>query len=124
MIYFSAAWINAVHDAARADTTLRAMCTDADLVLQQIVTDEDGSVAQYAVVLNAEGPAIVEGAHPNPHVTFSQSRTTATAISQGELNALEAVQDGRVEIRGDAGRLERHRQVLAALHGVFDTVGS
>jgi putative sterol carrier protein len=82
------------------------------IVVQQELAD---SGASWHVVV-ADGRATVRGGrHPEPDVTITEDRDTATAIGAGRLSAQQAFIDGRLRVRGSLDRLARASAALAAL---------
>jgi hypothetical protein len=121
--YLSDEWIEALDAAARADDELQAAATEADLVVQQVVVDDEGAeVAAWYVVLTADEVAVRSGRTDDFTVRFTQSRATAEAIALGERAALQAFIDGEVRIGGDVNALATRHRALARLGDVFATV--
>ena len=55
-------------------------------------------------------------------VTLVQTRDVAAALSRGELNAQQALEAGRLKLRGDIGHLAREGRALTAVADVFAAV--
>jgi putative sterol carrier protein len=55
-------------------------------------------------------------------VTLVQTREVAAALSRGELNAQQALEAGRLKLRGDIGHLAREGRALSAMEDVFAAV--
>ena len=55
-------------------------------------------------------------------VTLVQSREVAAALSRGELNAQQALEAGRLKLRGDIGHLARQGKALTAVEDLFAAV--
>lgn len=120
--YLSSEWIEAVDAAARADAELTAACSESDLVLGQHITGGPDGDITYTVTLGPDGARVTAGDAESSHVSLNQRHDTAMAIRDGTLNALDALQAGLVEIRGDAARLRDHREVLVLLERSFSGV--
>jgi putative sterol carrier protein len=112
--FLSEAWIDDLAGAASA----AALPPDLDLVIQQVVTVDDGDV-EYVIEAHDGALSIRAGRAATPDVTFTQDRATAVAIARGELSAQRAFLDGRLTLRGDLQRALPHLAGLAALDDVF-----
>ena len=116
-------WIAALDDAAR-DAPVPAGVT---LTIQQVVTGGgdgggDGGDVRYHLVLADGRLRVHPGDAAAPDVTLVQSREVAAALSRGELNAQQALEAGRLKLRGDVGHLAREGKALVALEDVFAAV--
>ncbi len=120
--YLSSEWIDALRAAARADEELARAAAEVELVLQQHVTDTPEGTVSYYVTFDRGEVFVQAGEVAEPDVAFVQDYATATAVARGELNALEALQKGKISIHGDARALTRNQQVLAALDRSFSQV--
>jgi putative sterol carrier protein len=113
-------WLAAL-DAAAREATVPA---GVRLTIQQIVTDDggdDGDVCYHLVV--DEGRLEVRpGEAEAADVTLVQNREVAAAFSRGELNAQQALESGRLKLRGDIGHLAREGKALSAMEDVFAAV--
>ena len=89
------------------------------LVVQQIVTDADGSAVAYAVRLGDGGASVVAGRVEDADVTFTQDRETALAIADGRLSAQAAFMAGRLRVGGDLPTVLDRARDLAALDDIF-----
>lgn len=117
--YLSDDWIERVDQAMSSDAELTGLCSGASLSLQQEVhSGPDGDVV-FHVTLGPSGASITSGPAEKPDVRLRQSHTTATAIRRGELNALDAVQSGQIELSGDVAILANHRSAMARLEIAF-----
>ncbi len=76
----------------------------------------------YYVTFDRGEVFVQAGEVAEPDVAFVQDYATATAVARGELNALEALQKGKISIHGDARALTRNQGVLAALDRSFSQV--
>jgi putative sterol carrier protein len=110
-------WIAALDAAARE----AAVPADVRLTIQQIVTDDDADV-RYHLVLADGRLRVHPGEAPSADVTLVQTRDVATALSRGELNAQQALEAGRLKLRGDLGHLAREGRALVAMEDVFAAV--
>ncbi|MGQ0833021.1 MAG: SCP2 sterol-binding domain-containing protein [Microthrixaceae bacterium] len=113
--FLSDAWIAGLGDAAAA----QAVPADLRLTIQQVVDDGDGAPRSFVVRI-AEGAVSVEpGTAPDVDVTFTQDRTTATAIARGELSAQAAFMAGALQVEGSLHRVIDHALELATLADLF-----
>jgi putative sterol carrier protein len=110
-------WIAALDAAARE----AAVPADVRLTIQQIVTD-DGADVRYHLVLADGRLRVHPGEAPSADVTLVQTREVAAALSRGELNAQQALEAGRLKLRGDLGHLAREGRALVAMEDVFAAV--
>ena len=115
--FLSPEWIAAL-DVAAQEATVPA---GVRLTIQQIVTDGDDDV-RYHLVLDEGRLRIVPGEADAPDVTLIQTREVAVALSRGELNAQQALEAGRLKLRGDIGHLAREGKGLSAMEDVFAAV--
>ena len=110
-------WIAALDEAARA----AAMPPEVRVTIQQIVTIDGGDV-RYHLVVDGGRLRVHPGDAPGADVTLVQTRAVAAALSRGELNAQQALEAGRLKLRGDVGRLARVGRTLTAVEDVFAAV--
>ncbi|HEV8623796.1 MAG TPA: SCP2 sterol-binding domain-containing protein [Acidimicrobiia bacterium] len=118
--FLSPEWIAAL-DAAAREATVPA---GVRLTIQQVVTDDgggDGDVC-YHLVLNEGRLQVHPGEAEAADVTLVQTREVAAALSRGELNAQQALEAGRLKLRGDIGHLAREGRALSAMEDVFAAV--
>jgi len=118
--FLSPEWIAALDTAAREATVPAGV----RLTIQQVVTgesDRDGDV-RYHLVLDEGRLQIRAGETDAADVTLVQTRAVAAALSRGELNAQQALEAGRLKLRGDIGRLAREGRALSAMEDVFAAV--
>jgi SCP-2 sterol transfer family protein len=118
--FLSPEWIAALDSAAR-EATIPA---GVRLTIQQVVTDGgggDGEVS-YHLVLDAGRLQVLPGEAEAPDVTLIQTREVAAALSSGTLNAQQALEAGRLKLRGDIGHLAREGKALGAMEDVFAAV--
>ena len=110
-------WIAALDVAAR-EATIPA---GVRLTIQQIVTDGggDGGDVRYHLVFDEGRLRVHPGEAAAADVTLVQTREVAAALSRGELNAQQALEAGRLKLRGDIGHLAREGKALSAMEDVF-----
>jgi putative sterol carrier protein len=113
-------WIAAL-DAAAGEAAVPA---GVRLTIQQIVTDDSGGGGdvRYHLVLDDGRLRVHPGEAPAADVTLVQTREVAAALSRGELNAQQALEAGRLKLRGDIGHLAREGKALTAVVDVFAAV--
>jgi hypothetical protein len=118
--FLSDEWIAALDGAARH----AAVPGGVSLTIQQIVTGAGagGDDVRYHFVVADGRLRVHAGEAPAPDVTLVQTREVAAALSRGELNAQQALEAGRLKLRGDVGRLAREGKPLIALEDVFAAV--
>ena len=58
---------------------------------------------QYHVEIKDGACSVREGAHPEPHVTFSMSGDDCLAVLSGRLDGHSVFLSGRLQISGDLG---------------------
>ena len=118
--FLSGEWIAAL-DAAAQEASVPP---EVRLTIQQIVAgDGEGSgEVQYHLVVADGRLRVHPGEAASPDITLVQTRTVAAALSRGELNAQQALEAGRLKLRGDLGHLGRHGKGLAAMEDVFAAV--
>jgi putative sterol carrier protein len=113
-------WIDALDSAGRE----AGVPADVQLTIQQIVTDDTGAGGEvrYHLVLADGHLRVHSGEAAAADVTLVQSREVAAALSRGELNAQQALEAGRLKLRGDIGHLARQGKALTALADLFAAV--
>lgn len=118
--FLSGEWIAALDEAARA----AAVPAGVRLTVQQIVTDGGvgGAEVSYHLVLDGGRLSVHPGEAESADVTLVQTRDVAAALSRGELNAQQALEAGRLKLRGDVGHLARQGKALTAMEDAFATV--
>lgn len=116
--FLSPEWIAAL-DVAAQEATVPA---GVRLTIQQIVTDGGDDDVRYHLVLDEGRLRIVPGEADAPDVTLIQTREVAVALNRGELNAQQALEAGRLKLRGDIGHLAREGKGLSAMEDVFAAV--
>jgi putative sterol carrier protein len=112
--FLSPEWIAALDAAARVATVPAGI----RLTIQQVVTD----AVSYHLVFDDGGLRVVPGEAEGADVTLIQTRDVAVALSRGELNAQQALEAGRLKLRGDIGHLARQGKALGAMEDVFAAV--
>ena len=117
--FLSLEWIAAL-DAAAGEAAVPA---GVRLTIQQIVTDDGGGGdVRYHLVVDGGRLRINPGEAERADLTLVQTREVAAALSRGELNAQQALEAGRLKLRGDIGYLAREGKALTALADVFAAV--
>jgi len=116
--FLSLEWIAALDEAARE----AVVPAGVRLTIQQIVTGNGGEDVRYHLVLDEGRLRVVPGEAEAADVTLIQTREVAAALSRGELNAQQALEAGRLKLRGDIGHLAREGKALGAMEDVFAAV--
>ena len=116
--FLTSEWITAL-DAAAGQAAVPA---GVRLTIQQIVTGEDGDDVRYHLVLDDGHVRVHPGEAARADVTLVQTREVAAALSRGELNAQQALEAGRLKLRGDIGHLAREGRALTTVADVFAAV--
>ena len=118
--FLSPEWIAALDAAAREATVPGSV----RLTIQQVVTDggDDEGDVRYHLVVDEGRLHVRAGEAEAADVTLVQTRDVAAALSRGELNAQQALESGRLKLRGDIGHLAREGRALAAMEDVFAAV--
>lgn len=114
--FLSGEWIAALDEAARGAVVPGGV----QLTIQQIVTD--GDEVRYHLVLDDGRLRVYPGEAEAADVTLLQTREVAAALSRGELNAQQALEAGRLKLRGDIGHLARQGKALTAMEDAFAAV--
>jgi putative sterol carrier protein len=114
--FLSPEWIEALDAAARK----AVVPAGVQLTIQQIVTG--GDEVRYHLVLDDGRLRVHPGETAGADVTLVQTRDVAIALSRGELNAQQALEAGRLKLRGDIGHLARQGKALTAMEDAFAAV--
>ena len=104
-------WIAALDAAARE----AAVPAGVRLTIQQIVTDGPGGEVRYHLAFDDGRLRVRPGGADAADVTLVQTRAVAAALSRGELNAQQALEAGRLKLRGDIGRLAKEARLSRCL---------
>jgi len=115
--FLSPEWIEALDVAARE----AVVPAEVRLTIQQVVTG-DGEEVSYHLVLEEGRLRVHPGDAERADVTLVQSRDVAAALSRGELNAQQALEAGRLKLRGNIGHLARQGKALTAMDDAFAVV--
>ena len=115
--FLSPEWIEALDVAARE----AVVPAEVRLTIQQVVTG-DGEEVSYHLVLEEGRLRVHPGDAERADVTLVQSRDVAAALSRGELNAQQALEAGRLKLRGNIGHLARQGKALTAMDDAFAIV--
>ena len=117
--FLSGEWIAALDEAAQKAVVPGGV----RLTIQQVVTGDGGDVC-YHLVLEDGRLRVHPGEAEGADVTLVQTRDVAAALSRGELNAQQALEGGRLKLRGDIGHLARQGKALTAMDDAFASVRS
>jgi hypothetical protein len=120
--YLSDDWIAALGEAVRDDGDLAHTAADADLVVQQTVTDPAADDVVYRLQMRKGTVAVLPGPDPEATVHLTSDRATAAAIARGELAAQDAFMQGRLRIGGDVTALLAHQAVFAGIADIARSV--
>jgi putative sterol carrier protein len=72
-----------------------------DAVYQFDLNGSDGG--QYQVQIRDGACQVLEGTHPDPHVTLAMSGEDCVRVLNGQLSGTSVAMSGRVRISGDMG---------------------
>jgi putative sterol carrier protein len=120
--YLSPEWIDAVREAVLHDDDLSKATADTELVLQQLVTETPFGDVGYFITFDRGDVYVQSGVASTYDVSFHQDHRTALEVHAGELNVLEAFQQGRIAIKGDVTKLTANQSAIAALDRAFSSV--
>jgi putative sterol carrier protein len=118
LAYLSNEWIEAL-DAALASS---AFAAGVRLVIQQVVTDVNGTDAAYHVTVEDGKASVGPGHAADPTVTFTQDHATAVEIATGRLSAQQAFMAGRLRVRGELTVLAERQAELDAIDAALAPV--
>ena len=108
-------WIAALAEAAAS----AAIDPQVRLVVQQVVTEPDGTSLEYAVRLADGRASVVSGRVDDADITFTQDRETATAIATAQLSAQAAFMAGRLRVGGNLQTVLERARELTELDDIF-----
>jgi hypothetical protein len=112
--YLSEEWLKALEAAAATATIPDSL----SLVVQQVVTDEQGEVA-YCIRLGGGRVAVSPGRCDDADITLCSDRTIAADVARGILSAQTAFITGALTVHGDLSLLIDQAPGLQALDSVF-----
>ncbi|MCY3925454.1 MAG: hypothetical protein OXG52_08090 [bacterium] len=115
--FLSTEWVSALGQALQD----AGVTTDGapPLVIQQLVTHEDGTRSAYRIRLDSDGAEAVDGVAPDATVVYRQSYEVARGIAEGDLDAHVEFLMGRVVVSGDTKALMDYRETLELLHAAL-----
>jgi putative sterol carrier protein len=119
--FLSAEWIDRLDEAARSEPVGGSAAVEAELVIEQVVTDVPG-VDEVRYRLRIAGTTVRVVSQPcggEPTVTITVPYDTAVAINAGDQSAQGAFMSGRLRMAGDVGALLRQRDRLVSLDDLF-----
>lgn len=116
--YLSPAWFVAADDLLRGDDGLRDRSRGVHLVLQQTVTDDDGSTTWHVVFADGE-VSLQTGPAERADVAFTCDRATAEAVRNGHEDAATAFLSGRLRMEGTVTALLGHSSLFGELDDVL-----
>ena len=117
--FLSDAWLVALDEAARRAPPVADV---APFVIEQVVSEADGTESTYHLVFTATEIRVVTGAAPEADVTFATDLDTASQLARGDTNAQQALAAGRFRIYGKLDSLTRRAAGLRALSDIFAAV--
>ena len=117
--FLSPDWLAALDESARASKSLAGA---GDFTVQMVVRSSATGEMTYYLEVSAETARVRAGTLESPDLTLIADYDTAAAISQGTLNAQEALAAGRLKIKGALEVLRGREQPFAALTDVFAEV--
>ena len=116
--FLSPAWIGALADAL-AEAPLPVTDSFTSFTLRQIVSPgPNGADVDYRISISDRGIRAAAGdadSDPPPDLTVVTDYDTAAAINRGDLSTQEALESGRLEVRGRLDRISGARKLLVAL---------
>jgi predicted lipid carrier protein YhbT len=118
-LFLSDAWFDAMGAAARSAD---AVAPELDLVVQQVVSTEDGATVTWHMSVHGGTVAVERGRHGSPSITFTLDASTAAGIQSGAQSAQAAFMAGRLRVGGDVRLLLDQQQALLQLDDVFADV--
>lgn len=72
--------------------------------------------SQYHLVVENGACSVLEGVHPEPHVTFSMSQEDCLGILGGQLDGPSLFLAGRLRISGDLGLAMQLKALFPSVH--------
>ncbi len=118
-LFLSDAWLDALGEAAEAAPPA---APEIDLVVQQVVSTEDGSTVAWYVAVHGGTVSVGRGCHESPSITFTLDASTAAGIQSGGQSAQAAFMAGRLRVGGDVRVLLDQQQALQQLDDLFAEV--
>lgn len=116
--YLSPAWFAAADRLLRGDAGLRDRSRGVHLVLQQTVTEGDGSTTWHVVFADGE-VSMHAGPAERAEVAFTCDRATAEAVRNGDEDAATAFLSGRLRMEGTVTALLEHASLFSELDDVL-----
>jgi hypothetical protein len=112
--FLSAAWFEEVAPAAQEETSAAG---EERLLVERVVTGTPDGEVRYQVLLSQAGVKMVppQALLPGADLTITCEWATACAIARGDIPALAALMEGRLQVRGDLSRLGRLSHKVAKL---------
>jgi putative sterol carrier protein len=90
-----------------------------DVTVQQVVEGDGAEPVRWGLRVAGGRVTVEAGPVPDPDVTLTTDRATATALARGEAAVTDVFMAGRLRIAGDLGALLQAGGVLGALDDAF-----
>jgi putative sterol carrier protein len=119
--FLSAAWIEALDEAARA-ATLPEEAAAVSVTIEQVVRDAPGGECRYHLRIEDGHARVLPGPSDAPDLRLFADYEVAARIQRGEVNAQQALASGRLKVQGQYARLVRVDDALRALEDLFAPV--
>ncbi len=116
--FLSPAWV-ADLAAAAGDVEV---APEESMTVQQVVVDAAGEPVRWAVRVGGGRVTVDADGVPDPDVTLTTDRSTATALARGDVAITDAFMAGRLRVAGDLRALLRAGGVLGAVDAAFGSV--
>jgi hypothetical protein len=119
--FLSAAWVDALDAAARA-AVLPDEAAGGSVTVEQVVRDAPEGEVRYHLRLEGGRARVHRGAAEAPDLRLSSDYDVAVRIHQGEINAQDALTEGRLKVQGRFEALLHANNALQALQDLFAPV--
>jgi SCP-2 sterol transfer family len=119
--FLSAAWVDALDDAARR-AALPDDAAGLSLTVEQVVRDAPDGEARYHLRLEDGRVRVRRGSADAPDLRLFTDYDVAVRLQRGEISAQNALTAGRLKLQGRFERLLDAGDVLQALEDLFAPV--
>ncbi len=120
--FLSTQWVAALSQALQAAGVTTGGAPP--LIIQQLVTHQDGTRSAYRIRLDSDGAEALGGFAADATVVYHQSYEVARGIATGDLDAHVEFLMGRIVVSGDTKALMDYGATLELVHAALGDLRS
>lgn len=120
--FLSSEWTAELRDRLKASRDVTAETEGMDITIQQIITGTPEGETKYWTKFSDGTIDAQLGETSDPDITITQDYDTAAELSRNELRAQAAFMQGRLNVKGNMGKLLQNQAVLQVMGPVMATI--